>query len=228
MNLDWSLMYQSIPALFSGLWVTLKLVGIASILGLILGAIIATGRMAENHLARALSNLYVFFFRGSPLLVQMALFYFGMGQLEFVQESFLNEWFKSVFFCACLALSLNTGAYVSEIIRGAVGSIPKGELEAADALGFSKWLKLKRIIAPRAFTIMLPAYANEVIFVLKGSALASSITLAEITYQTKIIANTNYAFFETYLAAGILYLVISSVLLGGFYALEYSLRTPRH
>ena len=227
MNWDWQIVIDSIPQLLSGAVMTVQLVVISGILGLIFGLVLALLRLHPNKLVSTLPFLYIFFFRGTPLLVQIFLIYYGLSQFDFMKESVLWEpIFKEKYWCAILAFTLNTSAYIAEIIRGAIQSIPKGELEAADAIGMSSWQKLTRITLPRAFGIMLPAYSNEVIFMLKGSALAMTITLVEITYVTKDIAARTFRIFEVYFAAGILYLLLTWVILFCFKLLEK--RMNRH
>lgn len=153
-------------------------------------------------------------FRGTPLLVQIFLIYYGLGQFEAVRSSFLWEPVLSqAYWCAIIAFTMNTSAYLAEIIRGAIQAIPVGELEAADAIGMSKWQKLTRITLPRAFGIVIPAYSNEVIFMLKGSALASTIALMDIMGETRTVISKTYTSIEMFFAAGIVYLLLTWVIL---------------
>lgn len=141
-----------------------------------------------------------------------------------IRESWLWEPVLSqAYWCAIIAFTLNTSAYLAEIIRGAIQAIPEGELEAADAIGMSGWQKLTRITLPRAFGIMIPAYSNEVIFMLKGSALASTISLMDITGVARTISARTYTMMELFFAAGIIYLVLSWVFLLSFRLLERKL-----
>lgn len=149
------------------------------------------------------------------------LIYYGLGQFEAVRDSFLWEPVLSkAYWCAIIAFTLNTSAYLAEIIRGAIQNIPVGELEAADAMGMSKWQKLTRITLPRAFGIVIPAYSNEVIFMLKGSALASTIALMDITGVARTISARTYTLMELFFAAGIVYLLLSWVILFSFRLFE--------
>ncbi|MEJ6069286.1 ABC transporter permease subunit, partial [Psychrobacter sp. 16-Bac2893] len=151
----------------------------------------------------------------------------GLGQFEAVRNSFLWEPVLSqAYWCAIIAFTLNTSAYLAEIIRGAIQNIPVGELEAADAIGMSKWQKLTRITLPRAFGIVIPAYSNEVIFMLKGSALASTIALMDITGVARTISARTYTLMELFFAAGIVYLLLSWVILFSFRMFEK--RMNRH
>lgn len=222
MTWNWQIIFDSIPNLLKGSVMTIELVGLSGLLGFLMAIPLALARLSKKWWVQALPFAYIFFFRGTPLLVQIFLIYYGLSQFSAVTESFL--WKQGVlsdaFWCAIIAFTLNTAAYIAEIIRGAIKSIPKGENEAADALGMSYRQKLRRIILPRAFGIMLPAYGNEVIFMLKGSALASTITLMEITGYATTMAQKTYAVLELYFAAGILYLMLSWVLIAIFRRVE--------
>ncbi len=227
MNWNWQVIFDNIPALLDGAILTAQLVVTSGIIGLFFGIILALLRLSKNQLVQVLPFLYIFFFRGTPLLVQIFLIYYGLGQFEAVRESFLWEPVLSqAYWCAIIAFTLNTSAYVAEIIRGAIQSIPVGELEAADAIGLSKWQKLTRITLPRAFGIVIPAYSNEVIFMLKGSALASTIALMDIMGEARTIIARTYTSNEIFFAAGIVYLLLSWVILLGFRLFEK--RMNRH
>ena len=138
-------------------------------------------RVSANPVIRVLPLAYTFFFRGTPLLVQLFLFYYGLAQFEAVRESIFWPYLREAYWCALLVFALNTGAYTTEILRGAIQAVPRGEVEAAQAIGMSRALMLRRITLPIAYRIALPAYSNEIILMLKGSALASTITLLDLT-----------------------------------------------
>lgn len=221
MNWNWQVIFEHIPDLLGGAVLTTQLVVISGIVGLFFGLILAQLRLSKSWLVQALPFAYIFFFRGTPLLVQIFLIYYGLGQFEAVQNSFLWEpVFSQAYWCAIIAFTMNTSAYLAEIVRGAIQSIPAGELEAADAIGMSSWQKLTRITLPRAFGIVIPAYSNEVIFMLKGSALASTITLMDVTGVTRTVISETYATLEMFFAAGIVYLLLSWVILFGFRLFE--------
>ncbi|WP_296403487.1 ABC transporter permease [Psychrobacter sp.] len=214
MDWNWNVIFESFPKLLEGAVITIELVVLSGIIGLFFGFVFALMRLSKNKLLKSFAFLYIFFFRGTPLLVQIYLIYFGFQQFEFLKNSFLWEpVFKNAFWCAIIAFTMNTSAYIAEIIRGAILAIPEGELEAADSIGMSNILKFKRIVLPRAFGIMLPAYSNEVIFMLKGSSLAMTITLFDITGIAKTISAKTYTNMELYFAAGIIYLVLTWVIL---------------
>ncbi|MGK8252319.1 ABC transporter permease [Moraxella lacunata] len=202
---------------------TLELVALSSIIGLIFGVVLALLRLSKNPLVQVFPFLYIFFFRGTPLLVQIFLIYYGLGQFKAIQESVLwKPVLSQAYWCAIIAFTLNTAAYVAEIVRGAIQAVPRGELEAADALGMSPVQKFTRITLPRAFGIMIPAYSNEVIFMLKGSALASTITVMDLMYASKVIIAKTYLTLEIYFAAGIIYLMISWIILALFRLFDHS------
>lgn len=227
MDWNWQVIFKYLPDLLSGVVLTVELVVISGLLGLFFGLILALLRLSTNKWVQVLPFLYIFFFRGTPLLVQIFLIYYGLSQFEYITESALWEpVLKHPFWCAIIAFTLNSSAYTAEIIRGAIQSIPPGELEAADAVGMSRWQKLTRITLPRAFSIMIPAYSNEMIFMLKGSSLAMTIALMDITGIAKTISARTYTIFELYFAAGLIYLVLSWVILLTFRFLEK--RVNRH
>lgn len=220
MNWNWQIIFDSIPRLLQGALVTIELVVLSGIIGLLVALPLALMRSSSRKWLQALPFAYIFFFRGTPLLVQIFLVYYGFAQFAWIQSSVVWGMLSQPFWCAIIAFTLNTSAYIAEIIRGAIAVIPKGELEAADAIGMSKFTKLYRIILPRAFGIALPAYSNEVIFMLKGSALASTITLLDITGVARTIIARTYTFLELFFAAGVLYLLITWVFIAGFTVLE--------
>lgn len=217
MSWNWQAIITHFPELLKASITTLELVALSSIIGLIFGVILALLRLSKNPLVQAFPFLYIFFFRGTPLLVQIYLIYYGLGQFNFIKESILWEpVFSKAYWCAIVAFTLNTAAYIAEIVRGAIQAVPRGELEAADALGMSPVQKFIRITLPRAFGIMIPAYSNEVIFMLKGSALASTIIVVDLMYISKIIIAKTYTTLEIYFASGVIYLLISWLILALF------------
>ncbi|MFW5970279.1 MAG: ABC transporter permease, partial [Halofilum sp. (in: g-proteobacteria)] len=163
---------------------------------------------------------YIFFFRGTPLLIQIFLVYYGLSQFETIRDSFLWPILREAYWCAIIAFTLNTAAYTAEILRGAIQSVPAGEVEAAKAIGMGRWMRLRRVVLPRAFRIALPAYSNEVILMLKGSALASTVTLLDLTGVARTLIAKTYMPIELFLAAGLFYLAITAVVLQGFRFVE--------
>ncbi|KFX69353.1 ABC transporter permease [Pseudomonas taeanensis MS-3] len=222
--MNWELIIKWLPRIAEGAWLTLELVGIAVIAGLILAIPLGIARSSRHWYVRALPYGYIFFFRGTPLLVQLFLVYYGLAQFEAVREGPLWPFLRDAYWCAIVTLTLHTAAYIAEILRGAIQAIPPGEIEAARALGMSRWQALLYIILPRAARIGLPAYSNEVILMLKASALASTITLLELTGMSRTIIARTYQPVEIFFAAGVFYLVAAYVLVQGFRQLERRLR----
>ena len=218
--MDWSLLLSFYPKLFSGLGITLGVLAGGLGIGLLLGAAICLGRMKRPPLIANLLDLYVLFFRGTPLLVQLFAIYFGLAQFEVVRESFAWPLLREAWFCAILTLGLNSAAFTSEIMRGGVLGIEEGQLEAAEAYGFSRLATLRLILWPQALRIALPAYGNEIVLVLKGTALASTISVMEVTGIAKKLSSVNFAPFEAFIAAGTLYLCLSALLAGSFSLIE--------
>lgn len=215
--------------LLSGTWVTIKLALTSLVIGLILGLLGATAKMSRFKVLNAIATAYTTIIRGIPELLLVMFIYFGGSMLMgFILSQFGNTGYVDVspFWAGVTALSVAFGAYATEIFRMAFQEIPKGQVEAAQAIGMSYSQKLRRIIFPRAFGIMLPAYGNEVIFMLKGSALASTITLMDITGVATTIMSKTYTVFELFFAAGIIYLLLSWLLIGMFRLAEK--RINRH
>jgi His/Glu/Gln/Arg/opine family amino acid ABC transporter permease subunit len=225
--LDFELMGASLPALLHGAVLTLELTLASLIIGLLLAVPLAMLRVARSPILWAPAYGYITFFRGTPLLVQIFLLYYGMGQFEWVKETPLWTVLRDASSCAILAFSLNTAAYTGEILRGAIAAVPRGEVEAALSLGMSRLLAFRLIQFPRAFRLALPAYGNEVILVLKSSSLASTITLLDITGTARTIVARTYAPYEVFLVAGALYLALTFVTTRLIAAAEYRLSPER-
>lgn len=207
--MDFSIITANFPTYLEGLKNTVILVSISLVLGLLLAVPLAILRNYGSPVTQAPIRVFVYFFRGTPLLVQMFLIYYGMGQFELVQQSFLWYFFKEAYFCALFAFTLNTGAYTTEILRGAIKATPHGEIEAALAAGMSRLIMVRRIILPSAFRRALPAYSNEIIFMLHGSSLASVITIIDITGAARIINSRYYSPYEAFLTAAAFYMAIT-------------------
>jgi len=222
--MNWEVIIKWLPRLAQGATLTLELVAIAVIAGLIIAIPIGIARSSRHFPVRALPYAYIFFFRGTPLLVQLFLVYYGLAQFDAVREGPLWPYLRDPFWCAVITMTLHTAAYIAEILRGAIQAVPAGEIEAARALGMSKWKALFYIVLPRAARIGLPAYSNEVILMLKASALASTVTLLELTGMARTIIARTYLPVEIFFAAGMFYLVMAFVLVQGFRLLEKLLR----
>lgn len=206
--LNLGLMWESVPDLLGGLLVTLELTVLSLILGLALALPLAALRTARSRILWMPAYGYITFFRGTPLLVQIFLIYYGTGQFDWIRETPLWPLLRQAYWCAILAFSLNTAAYTAEILRGAIEAVPRGETEAGLALGMSRWLVFRLISLPRAFRLALPAYGNEIILVIKSSSLASTITLLDITGVARTLVAHTYAPYEVFLVAGALYLLL--------------------
>ncbi|MGD8242741.1 MAG: ABC transporter permease [Desulfobacterales bacterium] len=207
--MDLSIIFENIGIYLEGLKTTIWLVSLSLLLGLLLAVPLAVLRTAKPLAIQAPIRAYVYFFRGTPLLVQMFIVYYGFGQFDVIKTSFLWALFKEAWFCALFTFTLNTGAYTTEILRGAIEATPHGEIEAAKAAGMSRLLMLRRILLPSAFRRALPQYSNEIIFMLHGSSLASVITLVDITGAARIINSRFYSPYEAFLTAAVFYMALT-------------------
>ena len=210
--MDLDLMVSSFPKLLNATLVTLKLLSLSLIFGLILGLFFAILRLNKNIFLNKFSYFYSYIFRGTPLLVQIFIIYFGLGQIESLRSSFLWIILKEPYWCAIIAFSLNTGAYTSEILRSAFETINKGFIEAGDSLGISKKIIFYKIQIPIAIRQSLPAYGNEIILMLKGTSLASTVTLMDLTGVAKYIISTTFKPIEVFIVAGGIYLFMTFII----------------
>jgi polar amino acid transport system permease protein len=206
--LNLELMGESVPELMGGLLVTLELTLLSLVIGMVLALPLAALRTAKSPILWMPAYGYITFFRGTPLLVQIFLIYYGTGQFDWIRATPVWPVLRQAYWCAILAFSLNTAAYTGEILRGAIEAVPQGEIEAGSALGMSRWLVFRLISLPRAFRLALPAYGNEIILVIKSSSLASTITLLDITGVARTLVAHTYAPYEIFLVAGAFYLVL--------------------
>ncbi|MBA4340642.1 MAG: amino acid ABC transporter permease [Methylibium sp.] len=211
---------ENLPLYLSGAWTTLQLLLISLSLGLLLAIPLAVLRSLPSPWISRPIWFYTYVFRGTPMLVQLFLIYYGLAQFEWVRESLLWPWFSSAWFCVCLAFVLNTCAYTVEIIAGAIRALPHGEIEAAKSLGMSRWVMLRRIVLPSALRRALPAYSNEAIFMLHGTALASIVTLMDLTGAARQVNATYYIPFEAFITAAVFYFLMTLVLVGLFHKAE--------
>jgi len=221
--MNFELMAESIPRLLGGLPLTLQLVFLSLIIGFFVAIGMALARLSPYRVLSGFAYGYVFVFRGTPLLVQIFLIYYGLGQFEALRESFLWTFFREPFWCAILALTLNTGAYTSEIIRGGIQSVPFGQIEAARACGMSGTLLFRRIVFPIAIRQALPAYGNEIILMVKASSLASTITLLEVTGIARGIISQTFSPVEVFIVAGAIYLGINFLVTRALRHIEWRL-----
>jgi arginine/ornithine transport system permease protein len=210
--MDFSLIIDSLPIYISGLWQTVWLVMLSLIIGLMVALPLAIARNSRYWLLKSPAWAYIYFFRGTPLLVQLYLIYYGMDQFIPVKGSL----WEHAWFCALVSFVLNTSAYTAEIIRGAINGLPRGEVEAAKAYGMTPWKTYQRIILPSALRRSLPAYSNEVIFMLHGSAVAGIVTILDLTGAARLVNSRYYAPFESFLTAGLFYMSLTFLILWCF------------
>lgn len=209
------LIQLAVPVLLKGLWMTLTLTATSVAIGFILGLGLAILRGSDSAVLSDLARYYSIAFRGTPLLVQFFLIYYGLGQVAFIHDTPALWWVVSEGSrCAVLALALNTAAYTSEILRGGLAAVPVGLVEAAKACGMSRVMRFRRIEFPLAIRQALPAYGNELVLMVKGTSLASTITVLEITGYAKRLMSQTFAIFEVFAIAGVLYLILNLVLIG--------------
>ena len=220
--MDLAFLRETFLTLLSGLPLTLNLaalsIGCGALLAMLLAAMRLSGVAALDWPARA----YVFVFRGTPLLVQIFLIYYGLGQFRPTLQAWGIWWFfREPYWCALTALALNTGAYASEIIRGAILAVPAGQIEAARACGMNRVTLARRITAPIALRLALPAYSNEMISMVKSTSLASIITLAEVTFLAQKLISQTFRAVEVFVCAGAIYLAINIALTRAVIGLEH-------
>ena len=210
--MDLSLMVSSLPRLLSAAVITLKLLSASLIIGLLIGFLFAVLRLNKNPFINKFAYGYSYLFRGTPLLVQIFIIYYGLGQIEWLRSTFLWVILKEPYWCAIIAFALNTGAYTSEILRSAFQTIKPGIIEAGKSLGISSKIILYKIQIPVAIRQSLPAYGNEIILMMKGTSLASTVTLMDITGVAKHIVSTTYKPLEVFLLAGGIYLFMTFII----------------
>lgn len=220
----WELFVKWWPKMLDGAALTLEIVAIAVLAGLLLALPLGIARASRHWQVRLLPSVYIFFFRGTPLLLQLFIVYYGLSQFEAVRKSLLWPYLRDPYWCALLAMTLHTAAYIAEIMRGAIHAVPPGEVEAARALGMSQRQTLWHIILPRAARIGLPAYTNEVILMLKASAVVYTVTLYDIMGMARTISARTYEQMYFFIFAGVLYLLITIGLTWIFRGIERWLR----
>ncbi len=210
--MDFDLIINSFPKLLFASITTLKLLSVSLFIGLFIGLFFAILRIKNNIILGKIAYGYSYTFRGTPLLVQIFIIYYGFGQVEFIRESFLWAVLKEPYWCAVIAFALNTGAYTSEILRSAFQTIKPGFIEAGKSLGVSNKLIFYKIQIPIAIRQSLPAYGNEIILMLKGTSLASTVTLMDLTGVAKYIISTTFKPIEVFIIAGSIYLFFTFII----------------
>ena len=210
MDLDFAL--EHLPRLLKAAKLTIELTLLSLFFGIFVGVFFAILRTSNNKILFYISYYYSYVLRGTPLLVQIFIIYFGLAQIEWIRESFLWIFLKEPYSCAILAFTLNTGAYSSEIFRSAFETINKGILEAAKGLGLNNINTFFKIKLPIAIRQSLPAYGNEMILMLKGTSLASTVTLLDLTGVAKHIISTTFRPVEVFIVAGCIYLLMTFII----------------
>ena len=219
--LDLALIVDNFDRFLEGVWVTLQLTALALLIGGVLAVPLAVIRASRHAWLNPPVWAFTYLFRGTPLLVQTYLLYYGLGQFEAVRESFLwGPVLSQAWWCALIAFTLNTAAYQTELLAGAIRTTPKGEVEAAVAAGFSPTQRMARIVLPGAFRRAIPAYSNEVIFMLHGSVVASTITIQDILGVGRWLNGRYYLAYEGFITAAVLYLAIVMVIAAIFRLIE--------
>lgn len=209
MSFDLNLILESLPKMLSGVGITLQLLVVSGLLGLILAILLLLMRISGKFYLDWIAQVYIYIFRGTPILVQIFIIYYGLPQFEAIRDSIFWDILREPTGCAILALTLNTGAYVSEILRGGVLGVDKGLLEAGSALGMSARHKFIYITTPLATRLSLPAYSNDVISLLKSTALASTITITDMTGIARTIVADTYAPYEVFISLAIVYMIFT-------------------
>lgn len=217
-------LWSNLPRFFWGFVLTLEITIFSVALGLALAVPLALARVSKHYWISWPVQAYTFYFRGTPLLVQLFLIYYGGGQFRHTLEDWgLWTYLREPYFCAVLTLTLNTAAYTAEILRGAIQAVPYGEVEAARATGMSGSLLYRRIILPKAARMALPAYSNEVVFLFQATSIISIITLMDLTGVARVVIARSFHFFDVWIFAGIIYCAITYGIIGIFNRIEYRL-----
>jgi octopine/nopaline transport system permease protein len=220
--IDIAFLSEILPKLLSGVPLTLQLAMTSILLGFMLALLLALAQQRKSPVVLLPIRGFVALFRGTPLLVQIFLIYYGLGQFRpGLQAVGLWGLFREPYWCAILALTLNTAAYGSEILRGAFQSVPRGVVEAARASGMSPFLTWRLVVLPIAFRQAIPAYGNEIILMVKGTSLASIVTLMEVTGIAHGLISQTYRAIEVFVCAGAIYLILNFVIIRALAGLEY-------
>ena len=210
--MSFDLIISSFPKMINAAFITIQLLSLSLLIGLFIGLAAAILRLNKNIFINKLAYGYSYLFRGTPLLVQIYIIYFGLGNIEFIRSTFLWVFLKEPFWCAIIAFALNTGAYTSEILRSAFQTIKPGVIEAGKSLGISNKIIFYKIQIPIAIRQSLPAYGNEIILMLKGTSLASTVTIMDLTGVAKHIISTTFKPVEVFILAGSIYLFMTFII----------------
>lgn len=221
MGLDLTLILDSIPRILDGLWLTLELLVSSALLGTLLGILLLLMRLSGLRILDIPAQAYVYIFRGTPILVQIFIIYYGFPQLGIIRDSILWPIFRDPLGCSIVALSLNSGAYMAEVFRGGFLGVNHGLIEAGKALGLSRVHRFIHISAPLAIRLSIPAYSNEIISLMKATALASTVTLLDMMGIARTIVAETYAPYEIFISLAVIYLIITWVIQRAFAVFEY-------
>ncbi|MDB5940816.1 MAG: amino acid transporter rane protein family [Ramlibacter sp.] len=203
MELDFSPVWAGWPQLLQGAWVTVEITSVALVLGCLLGLLVGIGRLnPARRITYGLCTAYVAAIRGTPLLVQLFILFFGLPQFGILLPAF---------FCGVIGLGIYSGAYVSEIVRGAIQSVDRGQMEAARSLGMSSGKAMRNIVLPQALVRMIPPLGNEFIALIKNSALVSLLTIHDLMHVGQKIISVSYRSLEVYLAIAVVYFVLTGL-----------------
>lgn len=208
---SFDLLLPAFMAVKNGFLLTVTITMASFALGQLLALALALAVTSARRSVRVPASTYTFLVRGSPLLVQLFIVYYGLGQIDAVRHSFLWPALRSPVYCAILAIGLNSAAYSAELLAGAIRQLPQGQWEAGQAMGLHRGILLLKIILPQAYHAVLPAIGNELVLVMKGSTLASAVTVMEMTGAARVFVARTYAPFETFLTAGTVYLLMGAV-----------------
>ena len=225
--MDFTFRSSTMITLLQAVPMTLLLFSLSIVSGGVLALVIVAMRVSGNPILMGFAKGYIFVFRGSPLLIQMFLIFYGLAQFSFIRYSFLWPFLREPVVCAILSLALCTAGYTAEIFRGGIRAVSPKEIEAARSIGMSRLLLVRRIIAPIAFRHALPAYSTEIVLMMKSTALASLVTVWEVTGVAQRLISHTYRTMEVFLCAAIIYLVLNFIILQGMALLEYSLSRHR-
>ncbi|KWV40912.1 MULTISPECIES: ABC transporter permease [Rhizobium] len=218
--MDLVFLEQVMQALLEVLPVTVALFAISVTAGGLLALLLTYLRVSNNAAARGFARSYIFVFRGSPLLMQMFLLYYGLGQFPIVRHSVVWPILREPFYCACISLALCTAGYTAEVFRGGLRAVPPKEVEAGKAYGMSGFLLFRRIVGPIAFRHCLPAYSTELVSMMKSTSLASLVTVWEVTGIANKMISSTYRTFEIFLCAAAIYLLLNFLLVQALGMLE--------
>ena len=220
---DLSIIAEAVPRMLGGIGTTFSLLVISAVIGLALAVVLLLMRISELRYLSWPAQVYVYVFRGTPILVQIFIIYYGLPQFGLIRQSILWPILRDPFGCAILALALNSGAYASEILRGAVLGVDRGLKEAGAALGLSVRQRFVYITTPIAIRLALPAYGNELISLLKATALASTITILDMTGIARTVMAETFAPYEVFISLAIIYMLLTFVLQRTMNRIEYRL-----